>query len=255
MLKKGILSVMEQTDQDIEHIFLVDREKVGIWEANQVMDRFKDQADGQYVYILDDDCRLIEPAFVATLRDFCEKNDFPDVIMVRSVRRQLAPPLLPKPHVWGDHEALRISTTNSLCYVAKNALWKEHIYRYGQKAAGDWFFLKSMRDSGASFGWLDLCVAETMQLGRGVRFEDVEGDWFGPVAQEFGIEEVARDDWRLRLWQADTSMTGEEVISVLDDLPLPPEDVQERMVRHARRQARRQVKRKKGKSLLERRKK
>jgi hypothetical protein len=83
--------------------------------------------------------------------------------------------------------------------------------------------------------------------------EAVGGGWFAETAGAFGIEEVARDDWRLRLWLADTPMTGEEVMSVLDDLPPPPADVQEKMVRHVRHQA--LQKRKKGKSLLERRKK
>jgi hypothetical protein len=163
MLTKCIRSVVGQTDHDIEHVFLVDYAKRGRWEADKALNAFKNRVTGRYVYILDDDCRLIEPAFVATVRDFCEKNDFPDVVMVRSVRRQLAPNLLPNPDVWGDPKKLRLATTNCLCYVIENQVWKEHIWAFGSvHAAGDWVFLGEVRNAGASFGWLDLCVAETM---------------------------------------------------------------------------------------------
>lgn len=203
-LKRAILSVVQQTCTDIEIVFIVDREKKGRWAADKALHEHRDRVDGTLVYILDDDCMLIEPTFVAELKKFWHDAEQPDVMMVRSFRPQIKPHRLPHDDVWMWSDLLRMSTTNCLCYAIRNELWKEHIHMYGDKpAAGDWHFLGAVRDSGALFAWLDLLVAKTCQIGAGVHFERCGPDWFEGVAEEFEIEEVAPDDWRLRMYRWD----------------------------------------------------
>lgn len=195
MLTSNIESVLSQTDRDIEQIFIVDRNQAGIRRANISLAQNKNRISGDYVYILDDDTRLEDKNFVAKIRRIARTG--PGVIMVKSRRPQFAPHILPKPFVWNCPERLALTSTNCLCYIVKRQVWLEYIEAFGESAAGDWHFLKAVRDSGASFVWLNEIVAETQQLGRGRLFEKCDQDWFQQVAQKFELTEVAPSDWRL----------------------------------------------------------
>jgi len=195
MLTSNIESVLSQTDQDVEQIFIVDYDQAGVPRANASLAQNKNRVSGDYVYILDDDTRLEDKGFVAKIR--CSAETDPDVIMVKSRRPQFSPHILPKPFVWNCPERLALTSTNCLCYIVKRQVWLEHIEAFGESAAGDWHFLKAVRDSGASFAWLDEIVAETQQLGRGRLFEECGRDWFRKAAQEFELAEIAPNDWRL----------------------------------------------------------
>lgn len=195
MLTSNIESVLFQTDQDVEQVFIVDHKQAGILRANISLAQNKHRVDGDYVYILDDDTRLFDKGFVARLKRAAKES--PDIIMVKSSRPQFAPHVLPKPFVWNCPERLALTSTNCLCYIVRRQPWLDHIEAFGEPAAGDWHFLKAVRDSGASFAWIDLVVAETQQLGRGRLFEKCGKNWFQQVAREFELTEVAPDDWRL----------------------------------------------------------
>jgi len=197
MLTSNIESVLSQSDRDVEQIFIVDRNQAGVLRANISLAQNKDRISGDYVYILDDDTRLEDKDFVAKVRRIAETEPEPDVIMVKSRRPQFAPHILPKPFVWNCSERLALTSTNCLCYVVKRQPWLDCIEAFGEPAAGDWHFLKAVRDSGASFAWLDEIVAETQQLGRGRLFEQCGKGWFRKVAREFELAEVASGDWRL----------------------------------------------------------
>lgn len=200
-LEHAVLSVVQQTCKDVEQIFIVDREQAGRWAADKSLNDNVDRVDGELVYILDDDCFLNNLEMVAQVKDFYERYRKPDVVMMRSLRPQIKPHILPHAWVWGHSEILRMSTTNCLCYAIKRDVWKEHIWNFGEKhAGGDWHFLESVRDSGASFGWMDIQVAQTGQIGSGIKFEAVAPGWFERVVQKYRVEEIAPDDWRLRLW-------------------------------------------------------
>lgn len=203
LLTENILSVIQQEDRDLEQIFIVDHERLGRCAADQSFVHHLDRIEGELVYILDDDCKLIEPGFVTELKEFYYGQGMPDVIMVRSSRPQLAPHMLPRVELWGKLKKLRVATTNCLCYVVRRDLWKKYIFTFGEhRSCPDWYFLEALRDAGLSFAWLDLVVAKTQQIGHGTRFEAVDDTWFERVVKDLAVlEEVAPGDWRLPLYR------------------------------------------------------
>lgn len=197
LLGANIESLLAQTDRDVEQVFIIDNERRGIAWANRQFHVHRQRVDGRYVYILDDDCKLINDEFVARLRRAVD--DEPDVVMVRSRRPQRRIKELPT--VWGQRDRLRKKTTNCLCYVVRNDWYRAHVIGFGSRICGDWHFLDRLLKHGAGLVWLDLFVGQTQQLGRGRHFEDCGDDWFERVVEKYGIQEVETGDWRLRLWQ------------------------------------------------------
>jgi len=201
MLAENIASVKAQTCHDVEQVFIVDRERKGIQAADRALNENKHRVAGQYVYILDDDCMLLDPDFVASVRKVVEA-EAPDVVMVKSRRPPGKPsmqPIVPTKAVWGGKP--RHGSTNCLCYVIRAELWKEYIYMFGKKPwGGDWWFLEAVLKTKPSMYWLDRIVADCRQLGRGKIFEQVKLGWFERVAKKQGVAKLGQDDWRLRLW-------------------------------------------------------
>jgi hypothetical protein len=200
MLTENIESVKAQTCHDLEQIFIPDRTRQGIQKADRALGESVERVNGKYVYILDDDCMLIDSRFVEKVKEVVEEHD-PDVIMVRS-RRPPGPPsgraLVPT--VW--EEPLRHGACNCLCYVIRAGLWREYIKWFGEKPwGGDWWFLERVLKEGPKMYWLDEIVADARQLGRGKIFEEVDEGWFEAVMEECGVENLSDDDWRLRLWR------------------------------------------------------
>lgn len=196
MLKKAIKSILAQTDRDFEQVIMVDFERTGVPTANKMFGKYAHHMRGDYVYILDDDCKLIEPRFIQRAKLFVSENNYPTIVMVRSIRPQFKPHQMPHESVWGKEDKLRVTTTNALCYFVKTGVWKEHAHHFGSKAGGDWRLLQSMRHF--DFAWLDLVVGETQQLGRGIKFESVTGkQWFDNIINGYGLLKL--DDFVYRL--------------------------------------------------------
>jgi hypothetical protein len=195
MLAVNIRSVLTQTNRSVEQIFIVDEVKRGLKLANKSLYENRDRISGEWVYILDDDTKLISPKFVASLRTVAKNAD---VIMVKSSRPQLAPHTLPKPDVWRNPDRLRISSTNCLCYVVRRELWQRHIYHFGRRAAGDWWFLKAVAGARPRFAWLDMIAAETQQLGRAHKFENCSAGWWKQTVKRFSLEQGPQG-WHLPL--------------------------------------------------------
>jgi len=201
MLGENIQSVKDQTCHDLEQVFIVDRQRKGIKSANKSLALNKDRVDGDYVYILDDDCMLTNPEFVGAIKDVVSEESW-DIIMVKSTRPPGPPSRQPLvPTVWEGR--LRHGSCNCLCYVIRAELWKEYIEWFGSKPrGGDWWFLSQVLGTAPSIYWLDEVMADARQLGRGKLFEDAPKGWFERVAEEHSLENLGEEDWRLRLWSS-----------------------------------------------------
>ena len=198
-LRENIKSVKAQTSREWEQIYIVDRHQAGIKQANISFYRNRSRVRGEYVYILDDDCELINPQFIEHLHESVSPQD--DIIMVRSIRPRGHPSserLFPDYHVWG--KTPKFETTNSLCYVIRADLWRAQIKAYGRGSGGDWWFLKGCMDTGAQLSWLNLLGGEAKQLGRGAAdsFEPRRAGWFEHVAKIEKLENIDQDNWRLK---------------------------------------------------------
>lgn len=203
-LTDNIRSVKAQTCQDIEQVFIVDRERNGIQAADRALAENKDRMHGEYSFILDDDCWLINDDFVQELKVFVCQEKNPAVVMFKS-KRPPGPPstqtVFPTKEVWESRVPLH-GTTNCLCYAIRTPVWKMWIEYFGVKPwGGDWHFLEQVIKDGNRLTWLDTFSGESRQLGRGKLFESVSKGWFERVAKEESLVNLGRDDWRLQLWK------------------------------------------------------
>jgi len=203
-LKENIHSVKSQTVQELEQIFIVDRQKKGIQQADKSFVENRHRIDGEYVMILDDDCWLIDDRFVEKTLAYVHDNEYPVLLLFRS-KRPAGPPsaetVFPTRAVWGKTPLHQ--TTNCLCYMVKAPVWKDKIEHFGIKPwGGDWWFLESVLSAGHKPNWLDTGpMAESRQLGRGKLFEQAAPGWFEKVATQEGLADLGKDDWRLQLWK------------------------------------------------------
>jgi glycosyltransferase involved in cell wall biosynthesis len=207
MLSENIDSVLSQTCQDIEQLFLVDHKRSGIQAADKSLYKYREHVLGDFVYILDDDCWLINPSFVGGIKAAAEMGTVRYGLFMVESRRPPGPPsnetIFPTRRVWNSQQPVH-GTTNCLCYVANSTLWKSHIHNFGTKPwGGDWWFLEAMLHASPETLWIPGIVSESRQLGRGRpdSFETSKDDWFQPVAEEYNLEHVKGDVWRLPLWQ------------------------------------------------------
>jgi hypothetical protein len=202
MLSENVQSVRSQACQDVEQIFIVDRNKRGIQWADRALNENRKRMNGVWSFILDDDCWLIDDRFVEQLKKFTDQNPKANLVMFRS-KRPAGPPsnqtIFPTVEVWGKMP--KHQTTNCLCYAIRTSIWKRHIYQFGVKPwGGDWFFLEAVLNAGHRPFWMEGGpYAESRQLGRGRLFERTKSGWFERVAKEQGLENLGNDDWRLRL--------------------------------------------------------
>lgn len=203
MLAENIASVKAQTCHSIEQVFIPDRNRRSIQVADRALGKNVHRVDGEYVYILDDDCMLVDDGFVEAVRGVV-REERPGIVMVKA-RRPPGPPSRQAlvPTIW--KAKLRHGSTNCLCYVIEANIWKRHIAAFGKKPwGGDWWFLDEvLQEEEPKMYWLDMIVADARQLGRGRIFEHCAPGWFERVVKREGLEKLGRDDWRLRLWTQD----------------------------------------------------
>ena len=208
-LARAIESVQTQTDKDFEQVFIVDEVGKGLTWANRQFHEQRMRAEGEYVFVLDDDDVLATPDFVTRLKECAAQWDMPDVILLR--HQQLAPTkaLLPPPHVWSLNWETGERPTrwagSVYCFAIRRELWLANAWRfsYGQGEAwhtgGDWRLATALCGwPGLRFIRLDLMSARSFKRGYGKEFEKCKLGWFKKVADRFGIEDRGGDDWRLR---------------------------------------------------------
>jgi hypothetical protein len=204
-LRRNIESVCAQTSGDWEQLFLVDRtgrhDTDPIVWANRQFERYADCIQGDYVYMLDDDGLLIEPAFVRLLDKTAGAR--PDVVLVkmRTFNLDQRWRVHPGPQIWdldwegGQHPPKWVG--NGFCVVVRASVWRDHITHYQYAPGGDWHFVTSLIKAGRSFARLDAVVSESPGRGCGILFEKCGSDWWQPFPQFLDLEHVRDGAWRM----------------------------------------------------------
>lgn len=160
-------SVEAQTDQDIQHLVLVDRIGRGIHLANKRFHTHRNFVRGEWVYILDDDNYLVDPTFVAEIRRISSELD-PELIMVKGQW----PHELVLPEVWKSSRVPPLCGVDAGNFVVRVDPWKTHIHLFGlDERGGDHRVLKSLFDSRLRIHWFDRIVFCVPQVGKGKLFE------------------------------------------------------------------------------------
>jgi len=167
--------------------------------ANQQLDQYKQHVGGEWVFILDDDCVLIDDEFVATVKESVSDASFKaELVMVRSVRPQLSPHILPVDNLWArdwSHWNNVGNRTNCLTYVVKRDLWRSTIKEFKGHSGARTFFEAIIRKNPHTV-WIDRIMSSTQQLGRAKHFEDCQPGWFKNVVDQYGLEKVEQGVWK-----------------------------------------------------------
>lgn len=154
-------SVAQQTDQDIQHLVIVD--KVGIGWAGVAKEIPQHHAEilGDYVYILSDDDWLADNNVVADFRQFVQTNGSPDFVFCK---QRIGGAVYPTN--WG--QPATVAKISGGCIIVKRQVWFEH--KWGTGRTGDFAFISSVCDDKRLRGvWFDrlFCVAGPSGFGDG----------------------------------------------------------------------------------------
>ena len=171
-LIKNIESLNEQTLKNFEQILIIDNVGLGLYEANKSFSLIKDMVRGRYVYGLDDDDFLCNNDFTKIIQEESEKNNFPDVIVVRVniVEKGLGKNhnidwdyILPKK--WKSVPEINDSPGGS--YIVKKEIYQKYISNFGAKRAGDFYFIDSIWKTNPSVIWIDKIMARAEVVSNG----------------------------------------------------------------------------------------
>lgn len=161
MLLKNIDSLLMQTDKDWEQVILIDDDKRGMRFAQQMLIHNKSRVRGEYVYVFDDDHRLITPAFVSGIRTIVAASK-PDVIIVKCKIR--GHDILPHPWM-GNGGYLKGAHVDTGCFVVEGKAWGNYVYAFNYPDTGDWHFYDKLwrSEDNLKIVWWDKVVAEDMR--------------------------------------------------------------------------------------------
>ena len=137
-------------DGAIEQIVIPDHVGVGIAGMYERVGQYADAVHGRYVHILADDDQLASPLAVWAVREAAEALDYPELLIVRSLKGGLDLPLdvNPWPPICG-----RIDLG---CLITRSDVWKRHANDYGRCYEGDYVFAKALADAGIVPAVLDV---------------------------------------------------------------------------------------------------
>lgn len=208
-LEKNIQSVLKQTSEDWEQIFLVDltgkhKGDPIVW-ANAQFERYQHLPKGGYVYPLDDDGWLVDVRFVELIQRCARKSFGPEVILVKNRTFNLDRVLRIHPHykIWGldweDGERPGYWVGTGANVVTRTDVWKRHLKHYQYSPGGDHRYISSLiRDEKLRFARQDVLSTESSGRGCGVLTEKCKEDWFAPIAAFYRMEQLEPNAWRLR---------------------------------------------------------
>lgn len=155
-------SLAAQTDPDYEQILLPDDVGRGVAWANAQMRGVGYLIGGQYVMVLDDDDRLVDPALIADLKAISASSR-PSVIVTRMDHGELG--VLPGAGCWGGLPERGCIGTSAA--IVRADVWLAHAGSWGESYDGDYDFVRAVLGSGASIHWHDRVVSAISKRSMG----------------------------------------------------------------------------------------
>lgn len=162
MLAKNVASLTMQTDQDYEHIFLIDQDGHGLSWANHQFYRHRDKPMGDYILMLDDDDMLTRPDAIEVLKRASFNK--PDLIMCKFDCGPWG--ILPTREMW-SMQWPKVTHVGTPCFITRRDIWYEHIQAFGAPTAGDYSFLHDLWPDLESIAWVDVIIGKVQQVGQG----------------------------------------------------------------------------------------
>ncbi len=162
-LAMNIASLKFQTDNDYQHIVIVDDDGQGLHAANRSLGGNKHRVIGRYVMVLDDDDALLDPGFVAGIRTIEHFKGNPQLAVFKVWR---VTEVVPRSKYWevanyhtGTHRVCN-------CYALRNDFFMETIDAFGVPRAGDQNWQKVIYQKKPSIFWWNRVVSYNMRIGH-----------------------------------------------------------------------------------------
>lgn len=167
-LSANLASVQSLEDQDAEQIFITDNIGLGLLHANTSFshDQTRELIEGDYVFLLDDDDFIVNPRMITDLKTIVATQDAPDVIFFRMIiKNGMNDNYYPTAECWGNKPI--IAHVGGSCFVVRRETWLKHIHNFSHARCGDFYFINSIFESGATCYWMNVLCAETGKVSRG----------------------------------------------------------------------------------------
>jgi hypothetical protein len=159
MLRINRQSVYGQTDRDLEQLFSTDMVGRGIGWANRELANF--HPCGDYVLVLDDDDRLVEPRAIEYLKEATKDN--PDIVIFKGYHAELG--RLPTKAIWNKRPLK--GHIGSCDFISHRDIWKKHITAFGVDEGGDYAYLQSVWQDKPIVVWLDRQLTAVQRISKG----------------------------------------------------------------------------------------
>lgn len=207
-VRRSVKSVIMQTFNSWENVFLVDRtgkhECGNVLWANKQFDVHSDKLSGNYILALDDDGEFTDSGFFSSVYRTAIDEDMPECILVHSIspNKRRCFHTLPRKDVWetnweiGDRPPFWYGHGYNWC--VRRDIFCAMAHTYAKDLGGDWHFMTSLIRTGVTFVRCDVIGARSLSRGRGVVFEEeASEDWFSSFRNEYNLSKVSDDVWRL----------------------------------------------------------
>ncbi len=153
-------SVALLCDADYVQTVIADDGGRGVAWANRNLSTV--EAQGEWVWVLDDDDLCSDRELIARLRRVAAHQE-PDVILVRVFHGKWG--LLPPDVRWGTRPVC--GQYGGACAVVRRDVWDVHRAGWESIYAADFWFVNRLWDAGLRFAWLDVIAGYQPQQNNG----------------------------------------------------------------------------------------
>ena len=154
MLQRNLDSLTSQTDMDWTRRLVIDDAAHGVaWAVGNLATV---EAQGEYVWVLDDDDVCARATLVAELKTIAYMERWPDVIMVRARHEKFG--LLPDNGNWEQRPVL--GNVGTSCYIVRGDVWNAHRQAWQARYDGDFWWIDHLwQQPGLRWYWHDVTAA------------------------------------------------------------------------------------------------
>jgi hypothetical protein len=164
LLWSNIRSLEAQTDSDWQQTFLVDGEGRGVGAAQAALANYAPYVTGEYVFILDDDDKLIRPTLVQEVKAIVSEHR-PGVVMVRMDHGNGR--ILPDDGHWQREP--RLSYIGCSAYIVRRGLWQRFAPVFGgAEYTSDFSFIDAIWGSAPDIYWHDVIASQVQRTSMGL---------------------------------------------------------------------------------------
>jgi len=154
-------SLLSQTDLDFYPLIIYDKKGRGVPWANRQLYECQNKINSDYVFILDDDDKLIDRDFIKDIKEIVQKHN-PDVIMVKMERKGK---IYPTDISWKkDPKFANIVMSN---FIVRSSIYKKYAKSFCVDQGADFYFIREVLKHPYKVHWEDKVYSKVMVVSKG----------------------------------------------------------------------------------------